>query len=80
MFFSDIGTGWGPTFIECEQEWDFIEQSLKTDQNQDYFTGGSLKDDDTHLLLNSVWGDLHLSFSSYVPRTSGNIFWNICTI
>ena len=75
FIFTDLGTGWGPMFLESEQEWNFIEQILGTDRDQDYFIGGSISDE-TYFLLFPTWGSLPLSFSTYTPKTSGNIFLN----
>ena len=45
MPFSDLGNGWGPTFIENQQESNFLEQNLKTDLEQDCCIGGSISDE-----------------------------------
>ena len=83
MPFSVLGNGWGPTFIENQQEWDFLEQNLKTDLEQDYFIGGSISDEtyfNETLLHRFTNVEFYFDLPYYVPRRSGNIFLNICII
>ena len=41
----ELGSGWGAIVFESEVEFDFIEENLKTDQDQEYFVNGSFYDE-----------------------------------
>ena len=60
----ELGVGWEATVIECEDEFDFIQQSLISNQDQDHFIDGSYYNE-TFYIGHS------LSFQAYSPRQSG---------
>ena len=71
----DLGSGWEPAKIESEQEFHFFEENLRTDQNTDYFIGGSIYNDTFFDLIYPVWGHHPFQFDSYSPRTSGEVYF-----
>ena len=73
-YFLDLGDGWSSLKLESEQEYYFIQENLKTDKDQDYFVGGSHFDETQFDFFYKIWGYLPVSFDSYSPRQSGDIF------
>ena len=65
---SELGDGYGAAVFESEQEFYFIEESLRTDQ--DYFVKGSFHNEMlytvTEFLSNGV------AIHAYSPRQTGN--------
>ena len=75
FYLSEIFTGWEAISLESEQERDFIEQNLKTDQDQDYFVGGSIYDETLFDFFYPAWGFTYpFSFQAYSPRQTVNVF------
>ena len=64
--FVELGNGWGAIVFESEVEFDFIEENLRADQDQEYFVNGSFYDE-TFSIINHP-----LSFQVYTPRQSSN--------
>ena len=51
-----------------------MEQNLKTDQDQDYFVGGSIYDETFFDTFYPVRGFTYpFSFQAYSPRQTGNV-------
>ena len=74
FYLSGLGTGWGAISLESEQERDFVEQNLQTDQDQDYFVGGSIYDETLFDFFYPFWGFTYpFSFQAYSPRQTGNV-------
>ena len=72
-FLSELGNGWGSTLIESEQEWNFIEENLRTDQEQDYFIGGSYYNQSHFEFFDpTYWFNSNFSVRSYSTRQQGN--------
>ena len=65
VVFAELGSGWGPIVFESEVEFYFIEENLRTDQDQEYFVHGSFYDESFSI-------GFPLSFQIYSPRQSGN--------
>ena len=68
--FAELGNGWGAIVFESEVEFDFIEENLRTDQNQEYFVNGSFYDESFSI-------GISLSFQVYSPRQSSNCTFTI---
>ena len=68
--FAELGNGWGAIVFESEVEFDFIEENLRTDQQQEYFVNGSFYDE-------SISIGISLSFQVYSPKQSGNCTFTI---
>ena len=66
VVFVELGDGWGVIVFESEVEFDFIEENLRADQDQEYFVNGSFYNELFSLL------QFALSFQAYTPRKSGN--------
>ena len=70
-YLSELGDGWEVARLDCEDEYNFIQEILKLDQDQDYFIGGSIRDD-------TYFQTFHInpySFQVYSPRQSGIFFY-----
>ena len=39
--FVDLGDGWDAAVFESEQEFEFVEENLRPNQDQEYFVNGS---------------------------------------
>ena len=64
FLFADLGDGWDTALFESEQEFEFVEENLRPDQDQEYFVNGS-----------SLFEEFGLStgFQRYSPRQTGNV-------
>ena len=65
LVFIELGDGWGAVEMESEVEYFFIEENLRTDQNQEYWVNGSFYEESFSI-------GRPLSFQVYTPRQSGN--------
>ena len=63
--------------LESLQEYHFIRENLRTDQEQDYFVGGSYSNPNTFVLFPPSNAGILYKFESYSPRQSGDLFFNI---
>ena len=70
--FVELGSGWGAIVFESEVEFDFIEENLRTDQDQEYFVNGSYYDESFSIITYFPF-----SFQIYSPRQSGNCTFTI---
>ena len=70
VVFVELGSGWGAIVFESEVEFDFIEENLRTNQDQEYFVNGSFYDESFSI-------GFPLSFQIYSPRQSGNCTFTI---
>ena len=68
ILFLDLGDGWGATVIECEEEFEFIQQSLINDQDLDHFVDGSYSSE-------AFYFGQALGFQTYSPRQTGYIWF-----
>ena len=68
ILFLELGDGWGVTVIECEEEFDFIQQSLINDQDLDHFVDGSYSSE-------TFYFGQALGFQTYSPRQTGYIWF-----
>ena len=63
--FVELGDGWGAPVIESEDEFDFIEQNLKNNQDRDHFVNGSYYDE-------TLYNGHPFSFQAYSPKQLGD--------